>query len=535
MGAFQSVANKSSINTEIRIGVLNNEMGDGQAANIALVMASGWELLGVATLVIMPLGVRCTRGRAGPGRAGPLIHFARTLWNSSPAPEDLVSNEPPPQPFARAIVSAHEKLQSKYHAKRDRQLKLASLDDSVPRSCLVDSRLMHSRESATKIVLQIAKVVLGLSSYIDGKLLRHCSGFVIEWDAESKIGIILTSALVIQSKSPSADEWLARDEYAPHAKVCVHLLDKAGTVVVADLVNYDKHYNLALFKIVVDLSTQIPYFTSEVKCAEEIFIVGRDEGQNLSIDHGLVEYKGPSTLQRHHHMFVGCRINKLCIGGPAINFQGQIVGMVSLPQVAFIPSSIILKCLQMWKKFRCIPRLHVGMKFSAIGLLDPARIEKISRKCDVDSGLIVTQVSNESVAEKFGVRNGDIIQSWNGENILTTIELENFLLHMGEKHLDKGNSIGSSVDLSIGIFHIRKDSRRTIKLTVNVSDDVEVVAKGTYDVTPRDCTLVDDDDDVVQGEESTHETAADEVGDREISTFSEHGITGVCEVEVYGK
>ncbi|XP_052151898.1 uncharacterized protein LOC127770277 [Oryza glaberrima] len=430
------------------------------------------------------------------------------------------------------IVRAHEKLKTRYFAKQDRQLKLASLDNNVRLSCFINPRLNHVRESATKPILQIAKVVLGLSSYIDGKLLRHSSGFLIEWDAESKIGIVLTSALVIQSKSPSCDQWLARDEYAPHAKVCVHLSDKADTTVVADLLHYDKHYNLAIFKISIDLSAQIPSFTSELKYAQEVFVLGRDEDRNLSIDYGSVTYKSPSSLHHHHYMFISSGVSKFAIGGPVINFDGQVLGIFSLPEMAFIPSCIILKCLHMWKRFNCIPRLHVRMKFTAIALLDPARIEKISRKCDIDAGLIVTQVSEGSVAEKLGVRNGDIIKSWNGISISTTIELENFLLHIGEEHLDKGNNIGSSVDLSVGIFHIRKDSHATLKLTVNVSNDDEVVAKGTYNVTPGDCTLVDDEN-VVRGEEATCETATDEVRDIEISPLSEHGMTVLSDEEVY--
>jgi hypothetical protein len=40
----------------------------------------------------------------------------------------------------------------------------------------------------------------------------------------------------------------------------------------------------------------------------------------------------------------------------------------------------------------CIPRLHTRMKFTAIRFLDPIRREKISCKCNVDVGLIITGV-----------------------------------------------------------------------------------------------------------------------------------------------
>ncbi|CAN6353730.1 unnamed protein product [Urochloa humidicola] len=400
------------------------------------------------------------------------------------------------EPFHKidpAIIRTHDKLQQKCLAKQERQLKLVTLDLHIPRSCMVSPSLLRVRESAEQSIRCVAKSVLGLSSYVDGKLLARSSGFLIDWDANKKIGKILTSALVIQSKSPSIDEWLATDEYAPHAEVRVHLMDKTDTTVVADLLHYDKHYNLALFKISTNLSAQIqiPSFTME-QFAEEVFVLGRDEKQNLTIDHGNVLYQGPGIFRRHHYMFISCNINELGIGGPVINLGGQVTGMFSLREMAFTPS-IILKCLQMWKSFNCIPRLHVGMKLSAIGLLDLPQKEKVSCKCGVDGGLIVKKVSEGSVAEKLGVRRGDIIKSWNGENISTTIELENFLLDTCKKHLDGGNSIGSSVDLSIGIFHVRDDSHGTIKMTVNVSDDVEVITEGIYPVTDADCVMADDD------------------------------------------
>jgi S1-C subfamily serine protease len=87
--------------------------------------------------------------------------------------------------------------------------------------------------------------------------------------------------------------------------------------------------------------------------------------------------------------------------------------MTNVLGMGFIPSSVILHCLDMWKKFGYIPRLHIGMKLSAMKFLDPIHVEKISRKCNIDSGLIVKEVSYGSNAENRGVRAGDIIQSMN--------------------------------------------------------------------------------------------------------------------------
>ncbi|KAL6840979.1 hypothetical protein ACP4OV_029239 [Aristida adscensionis] len=374
-----------------------------------------------------------------------------------------------------ALFDAYGELKDKLIEKIKRQQKLITLNPYTPRSCMVDPELLCVRESATKTVLKTAKIVVGLSSYLDGNLLGRSSGFMIEWDKESRIGTVLTSGSLFRLNSVSRNEWLGTDEYSPDAEVRVHLLDKEDSVVVASLLHHNKHYNIALFKIVVDLShAQIPPF-GEVKYCQNVFVLGRDENLHLNVDHGRVQYKGPRNFEHNHHMFIGCGISELYVGGPVTDYNGEVLGMVSRSEMAFMPSNIIMKCLRMWKKFSCIPRLQVGLKFSSIKFLDLAQAELISRKCDIDSGLIVKEVCEGSYAEKKGVRTGDIIECWNGEKVSTTIELENMLLCICEEQLDNGIDMGSNVELQVGIFHTRKDSRSTIKLMANISEDVEVV------------------------------------------------------------
>uniref|UniRef100_A0A453RET8 PDZ domain-containing protein n=2 Tax=Aegilops tauschii subsp. strangulata TaxID=200361 RepID=A0A453RET8_AEGTS len=352
-------------------------------------------------------------------------------------------------PAMEPAYEAYMDLSSKYHAKRKRQLQLVTLDRSKASSCMVNEKLQSVRESATKTVLQVAKVVLGFSSYVDGKLMARSSGFLIDWDERSKAGTVLTSARIICSKYSALSQWSGTDEYAPNAEIVAHLLDEDDATVPALLLHYDKHVNIALIKVEIELCAKIPSFSGDVIYGQEIFVLGRDEHQNLTIHHGRVQFMGPNKFQRHHYLFSGCVINQPSIGGPVIDLNGQVWGMANFPGTAFIPSSIILKCLDMWKKYQCIPRMHIGMKLSPIKFLDPIHVERIFRRCNVDSGLIVHEVSHGSVADELGVRPGDIIDSVNGEHIATTIELENLLMRICESHLDEGGVIGSCVDIPI--------------------------------------------------------------------------------------
>ncbi|RCV11378.1 hypothetical protein SETIT_2G181100v2, partial [Setaria italica] len=359
---------------------------------------------------------------------------------------------------------------------------LVTIDPYVPRSCMVTKHLVAVRESATEIVLEGAKVIFSFSSNVvivstNGELMAQSSGFLIDWDEDSKMGTVLTSALLICTKYPSLDKWLATGEYLPNAElsshtncVCVHLLDKDETTVPARLLHYDKHFNIDLFKVHVDSCAKIPSFNSEVRYGQEVSVLGRDKDLNLNINHGRVQFNSPTIYEIHHYMFMGCIINQFGIGGPVIDFNGQVFGVVSIPGMGFIHSSIILKCLDMWKKFDCVPWLHIRMKFSAMKFLDPARVENIYHKCNISSGLIVAKVSLGSVAEKSGIIIGDIIVSINRECIATTVEVVGeVLLLMCENHLD--------IEIPVDVFHTLKGSTRTINLRLNITDEVEVFAK----------------------------------------------------------
>ncbi|EMS58833.1 hypothetical protein TRIUR3_25516 [Triticum urartu] len=332
---------------------------------------------------------------------------------------------------------------------------------------LDDPNLVPDRESARKTVLNAAHSVLGLSSSIGGKPLARCCGFWVDWDEKTKIGIALTTSSLICTKSASMDSWLGQEEYDTHAEVLVHM--QGGATEKATLQYHQKHYDLAFFSVRMDRPVHILSFNDGVKHSDQVFELGRDEESFLRISHGVYG-----------------------IGGPLIDFGGKIMGMVNgNTSGSFIPSSILVKCLHLWRKFGRIPRPQLGMKFWSIKFVDIALAENILCKCNIDDGLIVkehslvhvlwlsrrlgNQVSYGSPAEKLGILVGDVINCFNGERISTTVELENMLLSKCE---DENNSLNSEVNVKLDVFHIRKSRWSDRTLTVKVSDDGEVVATG---------------------------------------------------------
>jgi hypothetical protein len=89
-------------------------------------------------------------------------------------------------------------------------------------------------------------------------------------------------------------------------QVLVHLRDdtteKKGHQ--AHLLYYQKHYNIALFEVKVDQRVQLLPFNEYVKCAEEVFELGRDEISFLTISHGMVQHRNSNLCERYHHLYV---------------------------------------------------------------------------------------------------------------------------------------------------------------------------------------------------------------------------------------
>ncbi|VAI26382.1 unnamed protein product [Triticum turgidum subsp. durum] len=178
-------------------------------------------------------------------------------------------------------------------------------------------------------------------------------------------------------------------------------------------------------------------------------------------------------------------------GGPIIDLEGKVVGLVNNQiNETFVPSSILHKCFDFWRRFNCMPRLHLGMTFSPIKFLDPICIERMTRKHNIDSGLIVEQVSKESHAEKIGIRKGDVIESFNGKHISTTIELESMLIDMCWDHFDQRKKLNTEKDVSVKIFDATKICQRTRNLTAIVSDRGEDIVKGAYPIMGEEAMSV---------------------------------------------
>ncbi|XBI00974.1 hypothetical protein VPH35_129864 [Triticum aestivum] len=398
------------------------------------------------------------RARQSPGSQSPLEPTVRS--NTRKRKRDPAANR-----------------KSKKRKRTGEEEEVSSADSSPVRQPHIPDRMYRLHDLNTSKAIQKARE--DVSAKRGGKPLARCCGFWVDWDEKNKIGTALTTSRLICTKSASLDSWSGQEEYDTNAEVLVHM--QGGTTEKATLQYHQKHYDLAFFSVRMDRPVHILSFNDGVKRSDHVFELGRDESSFLRISHGVVKFLNPNLLERYHYMHVHSADPrpKYGKGAPLIDFGGKIVGMVNgNTSGSFIPSSILVKCLHLWRKFQRIPRPQLGMKFWSIKFVDIALAENILCKCNIDDGLIVKRVSYGSPAEKLGILVGDVISCFNGEHISTTVELENMMLSKCE---DENNSLNSELNVKLDVFHIRKSRWSDRTLTVKVSDDSEVVATGvTY-------------------------------------------------------
>ncbi|XP_037438988.1 probable periplasmic serine endoprotease DegP-like [Triticum dicoccoides] len=412
---------------------------------------------------------------------------------SSPIYEPYIPDELAADRVAHAAFKLAE---AKYRAEKFRVAHLFTMDHywHKPYSCLrKDRRLLPIRELARDAILSAAKSVVLLSSFLENQPLNKCCGLWFQRDDQRKTALVLTSAHLIRKDDIHKWKQQWTGEYHKNAKVIIHLLD--NTTTPGHLIYLQEHYEFAIYEVQVDKPVHLPTSNDRVHSGQDVFRLGRDANLDIKITHGNLAYDIPTRYERCHYMYFLRDASSLKLlhddGGPIIDLGGKVVGLVNNQiNETFVPSSILHKCFDFWRRFNCMPRLHLGMTFSPIKFLDPICIERMTRKHNIDSGLIVEQVSKESHAEKIGIRKGDVIESFNGKHISTTIELESMLIDICWDHFDQRKKLNTEKDVSVKIFDATKICQRTRNLTAIVSDRGEDIVKGAYPIMGEEAMSV---------------------------------------------
>ena len=230
-----------------------------------------------------------------------------------------------------------------------------------------------------------------------------------------------------------------------------HVIDGADVIHVrlndrreylATLVGTDPRTDLALLKIDAENLPIVKMGDSDkLKPGQWVLAIGSPFGFDYTVTAGIVSATGRNLPSDSYVPFIqsDVAINPGNSGGPLFNLDGEVVGINSqiytrsggFMGVSFaIPSKVAMSVAEQLKSDGKVSRAWLGVLIQDVNN-DLAE----SFGLDRSSGALISRVLPDSPAEKAGLKSGDIIMAFNGENIEHSNELPYVVgqLKAGEK------------------------------------------------------------------------------------------------------
>ena len=247
-------------------------------------------------------------------------------------------------------------------------------------------------------------------------------------------------------------------------EIKVQLADKRS--FEAKVVGTDPMTDVAIIKITGDVPKNLPTVSlgdsDAVEDGNLVIAVGAPFGLTQTVTSGIISAKGRAEVgiaAYEDFLQTDASINPGNSGGPLVNMRGEVIGMNSAiassrsvgqsAGVAFaIPSNMIKTMLPILIKGGEVVRGVLGVVIQDMNAKLAANFHAPGT-----NGALVSQVNNDSPAEKAGLKTGDIIVRYDGKDIHNTHELRNLVA---------ATVPGTKLDLGI----IRDGDKKTLSVTI---------------------------------------------------------------------
>jgi len=248
------------------------------------------------------------------------------------------------------------------------------------------------------------------------------SGVIVD----AKKGYVITNAHVVENA----------------AEVSVTLFD--NRTFKAEVVGSDKGSDIAVLKITGANLTDMPFAdSSKTEVGDFVVAIGNPFGLQHTVTSGIISGLGRANINPDAYedfIQTDAAINPGNSGGALVNLGGELVGINSAILsgsggnigIGFaIPSNMAKSVMEQLIQFGKVKRGRLGV---AIGPLSPEIAESLGLK-NGTNGALVSQVLEDSPAEKAGIKAGDVITAVNGKALKSDTELRNTigLMRVGDK------------------------------------------------------------------------------------------------------
>ncbi len=271
-----------------------------------------------------------------------------------------------------------------------------------------------------------------------------------------------------------------------------HVVDGADELTVtlnenskeysARIIGADKATDLALIKIDAKNLPAIVIANSEnVKVGEWVLAVGNPLGLNNTVTAGIVSAKARTMGQGVSSMIqTDAAINQGNSGGALVNTRGELIGinaMLASPtgsNIGYgfaIPTSIVNKAVEDFKKYGTYQRAMIGIKGSDVAAYVDAEKEK-GNEVDLGTmeGIYIAEVVEDGAAADAGLQKGDVLTYVDGKKVKQFGELQGIIAQKrpGDKVTVKylRNKKEKSVTMTL------KNEQGTTKVVKNADVDV---------------------------------------------------------------
>ncbi|HKQ38620.1 MAG TPA: Do family serine endopeptidase, partial [Verrucomicrobiae bacterium] len=260
-----------------------------------------------------------------------------------------------------------------------------------------------------------------------------------------------------------------------------HVVDNADEVKVtlndgrefnAKVVGKDSKTDVAVLKIDAKDLRALPIADSEkIEVGDLVLAVGNPFGVGQTVTMGMVSAVGRGNLGLDYEDFIqtDAAINPGNSGGALVDAEGRLIGINTAilsrsggnQGIGFaVPANLARSVMDGLIKDGRVVRGFMGVN---IQNLNPALAKEFGLK-DETSGVLVSDVTAKSPAEKAGIKTGDVILEFNGKPVRDSQHLK---LHVAQ------TAPGETVPVKV----LRDGKTRTLQVAVKELPGSEVASK----------------------------------------------------------